>query len=323
MPVIPALQNLLDSMPATGLTDVTDMPSVRQAGLEGSDALAALVAQAPLDVGSVHTAMIPVDGGEIKVRIYQPATPGPHPIHVFYHGGGWMAGTIEETFVDSLCRERTALAGYVTVAVEYRLAPEFKFPIPLEDSYAALLWTVEHAADYDGDPQNITIGGGSAGANIAAAIALKARNENGPKIRFQVLEVPALDLTLSSPSVEQYSGGQYPLPKRELDLCVEGYLRSPDDASDPYASPLLAEDLSDLPPAFIISSEFDPLQMDGYLYAQRLRAAGVQVAFSLGEGHVHGSSQFTKLLPEAVAWRDQVIGALKAHAAEHPSPSSA
>lgn len=317
MPVIPALQTLLDSMPATGLTDLTDMPSVRQAGLEGSNALAALVAQEPLDVGSVHTEMVPVDGGEIKVCIYQPATPGPHPIHVYYHGGGWMAGTIEETFVDSTCRERTALAGYVTVAVEYRLAPEFKFPIPLEDSYAALLWTVEHAADYDGDPQNVTVGGGSAGGNLAAAVALKARNENGPRISFQVLEVPALDLTLGSPSVEQYCGGEYPLPKRELDLCVEGYLRSPEDASNPYVSPLLAEDLSKLPPALIISSEFDPLQMDGSRYAQRLHDAGVQATFSLGEGHVHGSSQFTKVLPEAAAWRNQIIDALKTHAADY------
>lgn len=316
MPVIPALQTLLDSMPTNGLTDLTDLPAVRQAGLEGSNALAALVALEPLDVGSVHTAFVPVDRGEIKVRIYQPAAPGPHPLHVFYHGGGWMAGTIEETFVDNVCRERTALAGYVTVAVEYRLAPEFKFPIPLEDSYAALLWVIEHAADYDGDANNVTIGGGSAGGNLSAAIALKARNENGPRITFQVLEVPALDLTLASPSVEQYSGGEYPLPKAEIDLCVEGYLRSPEDASNPYASPLLADDVSGLPPAFIISSEFDPLQMDGSRYAQRLQDAGVPVAFSLGEGHVHGSSQFTKLLPEAAAWRDQVIDALKTHAAD-------
>ncbi|MEV4954078.1 alpha/beta hydrolase [Paenarthrobacter nitroguajacolicus] len=319
MPVIPALKALLDALPANGLTDLSDLPSLREAGLEGSNALAAIVAEEPLDVASVDTALVPVDGGEIEVRIYQPTAPGPHPVHVFYHGGGWMAGTIEEAFVDNVCRERTALAGYVTVAVEYRLAPEFKFPIPLEDSYAALLWAVAHAADYDGDPGNVTIGGGSAGGNLSAAIALKARDENGPKISFQILEVPALDLTLSSPSVEQYSGGQYPLPKAEIDLCVGAYLRSPEDTTNPYVSPLLADDVSGLPPALIISSELDPLQMDGSRYAQRLRDAGVPVTFFLGEGHVHGSSQFTKLLPEAAAWRDQVIGALKAHAAVHRS----
>lgn len=314
MPVIPALRQLLDSMPSGAPIDLTDAPAVRRGGLEGSNALAALVAPEPLEVGSVHTAQVPVDGGEILVRIYQPATPGPHPLHVFYHGGGWIAGTIEETFVDIVCRERTALAGYVTATVEYRLAPEHKFPIPLEDSYTALLWIVEHAADYDADPERLTIGGGSAGGNLAAAITLKARDEQGPAITFQVLEVPAVDLTMGSPSVGKYSGGEYPLAKAELDLCLEAYLRSPVDATDPYASPLLAEDHTGLPPALIISSEFDPLCDDGSRYAQRLEEAGVPVTFVLGEGQVHGSSQFTKLLPESAAWRDQVIDALRAHA---------
>lgn len=314
MPVIPALQALLNSAPPAAPLDLTNLPATRQAGLQGADALAALVAQEPLDVGSVHTALVPVEGGEIKVRIYQPAAPGSHPVHVFYHGGGWMAGTIEESFVDIACRERTALAGYVTVAVEYRLAPEFKFPIPLNDSYAALQWVAEHAAEYNGDPERLTIGGGSAGGNLAAAVALKARDENGPRITFQVLEVPALDLTMGSSSIEQYGGGEYPLTNADLNVCLEGYLRSPVDAVDPYASPLLAEDLSNLPPTVIISSEFDVLQMDGARYADRLAEAGVAVSFTLGEGQVHGSSQFTKLLPESAAWRDQVIDALREHA---------
>ncbi|MGN7860848.1 alpha/beta hydrolase [Microbacterium sp. 22303] len=314
MPVIPALRQLLDSIPSGAPIDLINVPAARRGALEGSNALAALVAPEPLEVGSVHTAQVPVDGGEIFVRIYQPATPGPHPLHVFYHGGGWIAGTIEETFVDIACRERTALAGYVTAAVEYRLAPEYKFPIPLEDSYTALLWIVEHAADYDADPERLTIGGGSAGGNLAAAITLKARDEQGPAITFQVLEVPAVDLTMGSPSVGKYSGGEYPLAKAELDLCLEAYLRSPVDATDPYASPLLAEDHTGLPPALIISSEFDPLCDDGSRYAQRLEEAGVPVTFVLGEGQVHGSSQFTKLLPESAAWRDQVIDALRAHA---------
>ncbi|KRE64393.1 MULTISPECIES: alpha/beta hydrolase [unclassified Arthrobacter] len=317
MPVIPALRALLNSLPPRAPFDPADFPSVRQADLEGSNALAAQVAAGPLEVGSVQTAMVPVDGGEIGVRIYQPATAGPHPIHLYYHGGGWITGTIEEAFVDIACRERTALAGYVTVAVEYRLAPEFKYPIPLEDSYAAMLWIVERAADYDADPERVTVGGSSAGGNLAAAVALKARDENGPRITFQVLEVPALDLTLASPSIEQYGGGEYPLSRPEIDMCLAAYLPSTEAATDPYASPLLAQDLSGLPPAYIISSELDPLQMDGSRYAQRLQDAGVQAIFSLGKGHVHASSQFTKLLPEAAAWRDHVIAELKAHASNH------
>lgn len=313
MPVIAALQALLDSAPPAAPLDLSDLPRLRQGGLEGAEALAALVALEPLEVGAVRTVKVPVQGGEIRVRIYRPASQGPHPIHVFYHGGGWVAGTIEETFVDVVCRERTALAEYVSVAVEYRLAPEFKFPIPLEDSYAALNWIIEHAAEYDGDPKRVTIGGGSAGANLAAAVALKARDEKGPRITFQILEVPALDLTLGSASIAMYGGGDYPLSKVDLDMCIEAYLSSPIDATDPYASPLLAEDLSNLPPALIISSEFDPLQMDGSRYANRLEDAGVAVTFTLGEGQVHGSSQFTKLLAESAAWRDQVVVALREH----------
>lgn len=316
MPVIPAIQNFLNDMPAGGPIDLGDLPAVRKMGLEFANTLAGLVALEPLEVGSVHTATVPVEDGEITVRIYQPAAQGPHPIHIYYHGGGWITGSIEENFVDYTCRERTALAGYVTVAVEYRLAPEFKFPIPLEDSYAALLWVVEHAADYDGDPNNVTVGGGSAGGNLAASVALKARDEDGPSIAFQMLEIPALDLTKSSSSIEQYGGGEYPLSKAEIEVCLDGYLKERGDATNPYASPLLADDLSGLPPAYIISSEFDTLQMDGSRYADRLQAAGVSATFSLGEGHVHGSHQFTKMLPEAAAWRDEVIAALATHAAQ-------
>jgi len=286
----------------------------RKAGNEGAAALATAYAEEPREVGTVSTAHVQVDGGHITVRIYQPKQSGPHPIHVYYHGGGWMFGTIDDPFVDILCRERTALAGYVTVAVEYRLAPEHKFPIPLNDSYAALVWIVEHAAEFDADPTRVTLGGGSAGANLAAAVALKARNENGPAITFQLLEVPALDLTASSPSVEKYGTGEYPLSRTELQACIDGYLATPMDATNEYASPLLAQDLSGLPPAHIMPSEYDPLQDDGARYAERLTAAGVKATLTVGAGHIHGSSQFTKLLPEAAAWRDEAISHLIQHA---------
>lgn len=214
MPVIPALQAMLANIPPQPDAQTMSLTDQRKAALEGAAALASAVAEEPREVGAVTTAQVGVDGGHIEVRIYQPKNPGPHPIHLYYHGGGWMFGTIEEPFVDIACRERTALAGYVTIAVEYRLAPEHKFPIPLNDSYAALEWIVEHAAEFDADPTRVTLGGGSAGANLAAAVALKARNENGPAIAFQLLEIPAVDLTASSPSVEKYGTGSTPCPGR-------------------------------------------------------------------------------------------------------------
>jgi len=316
MPVLPALQALLDALPPFPALDLDPekVAGLREAGLAGSNALAATVAEAPRPVGTVTTEKMPVEGGEITLRIYQPEGPGPHPIHVYYHGGGWAAGTIEEVFVDVICRERTALAGYVTIAVEYRLAPEHKFPVPLDDSYAALLWAAEHAPEFNAKPDLITIGGGSAGANLAAAITLKARDEEGPKIAFQVLEIPALDLTLTGPGYELYGNGEYPLPLTDIETYRAAYLPTADDRKNPLASPLLAEDLSQLPPALILSSEYDPLQFDGSRYAERLNDAGVEATFILGAGQIHGSSQFTKLLPESAAWRDEVITYLRAHA---------
>ncbi len=314
MPLIPALKTLLDSLPAAQLLDPSDLAGWRAGGLVGANALAAAVVEPARDVGRVSTARVPVAGGEITVRIYEPVSSGPHPIHLYYHGGGFIGATIEEDFVDIACRERAALAGYVTVAVEYRLAPEHPFPIPLEDSYAALLWVVKHANEYDADPERVTVGGLSAGANLAAAVALKARDEKGPAISFQLLEVPALDLTATGPGYELYGGGEYPLATAEVLACLSAYLASPEDARNPYASPLLAEDLSELPPAHIMSSEFDVVQFDGSRYAERLNAAGVAATFSLGRGHAHGSSQYTKLLPEAVVWRDEAIATLRAHA---------
>ncbi|BCW86512.1 esterase (plasmid) [Arthrobacter sp. NicSoilE8] len=314
MPVIPAIEALLANIPSqSGMEDMS-IEDQRKAGNEGAIALASVVADDPREVGTITEVEVEVDGEHITLRVYQPETQGPHPIHVYYHGGGWMFGTINDPFVDILCRERTALAGYVSVAVEYRLAPEHKFPIPFNDSYAALEWIAEHAAEFDGDPTRITVGGGSAGANLAAAVALKARNENGPAITFQLLEVPALDLTASSPSVEKYGTGEYPLSRAELQACIDGYLSTPEDAKNEYASPLLAQNLTGLPPAHIMPSEYDPLQDDATRYAERLRDAGVQATLTVGSGHIHGSSQFTKLLPEAAAWRDEAIAHLIEHA---------
>ena len=286
----------------------------RKASFEGAVALAMAVAEKPREVSAVTNARVEVDGGHIELRIYQPKNAGPHPIHLYHHGGGWVFGTINEAFVDIVCRERTALAGYVTVAVGYRLAPEHKFPIPVNDCYAALEWIVEHAAEFGADPTRVTVGGGSAGANLAAAVALKARNENGPAIAFQLLEIPAVDLTASSPSVEKYGTGEYPLSRTELQRCLDAYLYAPEDALNEYASPLLAQDLTGLPPAHIMTSEYDALQDDGTRYAERLTTSGVEATLTLGSGHVHGSSQFTRLLPEAVAWRDEAIAQLIKHA---------
>jgi acetyl esterase len=261
-------------------------------------------------VRSIEDHRIAVRDGSIVLRVFRPLADGPRPIHLYFHGGGWVLGSAYDAMTEITCRERAAMAGHVVVAVDYRKAPEHKFPTALDDAYAALLWIAGHREEIGGLPDVITVGGGSAGGNIAAALALKVRDEGGPPIALQLLEVPVLDLTFSQPSYDLYGSG-YALSSVAMEGARRDYLDSPSDRTDPYASPLLAQDLSGLPPAFIISAEFDVVRDDGAAYAERLRQAGVPARFALQLGQVHSSSLFTKISPAARAWRDQLIAALR------------
>jgi acetyl esterase len=236
---------------------------------------------------------VPVAGGEVTARVYRPDADAPLPGYLYLHGGGWWLGTLDQS--DSTCRGIATDAECVVVSVDYRLAPEHKFPTATEDSYAALLWIVDHAGELGIDPSRIAVGGGSAGGNLAAVVALMARDRGGPDLVLQVLEVAALDFT--TPDKETY-----------IDL----YLGDPAHAANPYASPLLAPDLSDLPPALVMSAEYDGLAKEDAAYAQRLRDAGIAVEERCWEGQFHGSMQLAKLIPdEAAAYHDQVVTALR------------
>ena len=244
-------------------------------------------------------------------------------MHLFLHGGGWVAGSAHDSYIDILSRERAVGASCVVVAVDYRKAPEHTFPTGLEDTQAALEWVVAHADELGARPDLVTIGGQSAGANLAAALAVKLRDEDGFQLALQLLEAPALDLTLSLPSHETYGTG-YGLHLADVRRLVPLYLTDPDEATNPYASPLLAPDLSGLPPAHVMSAEFDMLRDDGERYVQRLHAAGVPATFSLQRGHVHFSAALTKPMAAARAWRDEAVSVLAgAHrdAADTVSPS--
>ncbi len=258
---------------------------------------------------------------EIPLQIYRDAgaTHGsdarPRGALVVYHGGGWCLGSIEDS--DRRCRTYASQTGVLVVNVGYRLAPEHPFPTPLEDCYQALVWTAEHAHQLGIDPDRIGVAGDSAGANLAAAVCLLARDRGGPPVCFQLLEIPGLDLTLSSPSVERYPTG-YMLEAEDIRWCVRTYLAG-HDASDPLASPLLAEDLRGLPPAYIACAECDPLADDGRRYAERLAAHGVAVKHREYEGQIHASHALTALLPTARAWRDDVVAAVREHLKESPA----
>lgn len=309
MDLDPAVRKFLDTKPDSG--DPDQPVAVRRDLIRrGSDLLFDTFAQdvdrAPLE----QDFALPRPGAEIRVRVYRPSDGSGLPVHVFVHGGGFWLSSIDERVNQAICRERCHRAGCVVVAVDYRLSPEHRFPVPLEDCYAGLLWAAEHAAEIGGDPASISVGGVSAGATLAAAVTLMARDRRGPRLRLQLLEVPALDLTLRGMR-DSGVGDEYGITVEEMELCRDLYLPSAGFAVDPLASPLHAKDLAGLPPTRVMTAEFDPLRHDGELFAARLREAGVTVAHRRYPGAVHGSLVLTRTWPPAQRWHDDAVAALR------------
>lgn len=310
MPLDPRVRRIVQIMNALDTrADDTPMADRRAASAATSKKLGRLVMPPGPEPASQRDHLVPVTGGRIRVRTYRPHGPGPFPLYVFLHGGGWCVGTLDER--DPRCRAASAGASCVVASVDYRVAPENAYPTPVEDCYAALLWLVEHAAELDVDPGRIAVGGESAGGNLAAVAALMARDRSGPTICHQWLDVPATDLTLAQPSITSVPDGHL-LDRSAIDRYLACYLADPAQATEPYASPLLDSDLSGLPPAWVMSAEFDKLRDDGRAYADALSAAGVAVTYRLLEGHVHPSFAFTRAVPSAKAYETDAIAALAA-----------
>lgn len=309
MPVDPALQPMLDA--ANAAPPRPEGLSIAEARANANGMMAqsflALGDDGP-EVASTVDHSIDVDSGQITVRVYTPHGTPPFPAHLYLHGGGFWMGAVEQ--FDSGCRQTAEGAGCVVASVDYRLAPEHRFPTAAEDCYTALRWLVEYADELGVDGTRVSVGGGSAGGNLAAVVALMARDRGGPPLVFQVLEIPVTDLTMSHPSVEE-NGQGYILTKDAMAQYVGYYLRTAVDAKDAYASPLFAENLSGLPPAMVMTAEFDPLRDEGEAYARRLEEAGVPVTLRRWEGQIHGSQSFSKLLPAAKEYADMVHEALR------------
>jgi acetyl esterase len=260
----------------------------------------------------VHTVTdhtIPVDGGQIRCRIYRPSDEPHLPAHVTLHGGGWWQGSIDDLICDAIARQRCAQADIVVIAVEYRLAPEHPFPIPLEDVHAAYLWVAGHAEGLGIDRDNMSIGGSSAGGNLAAATSLKLRDGNHQRPVLQLLEVPVLDLTLATArhAAIDIDG---PYVRSELEQAAGRYLGESDAAATALASPLLATDLHGLPPAVILTAEHDQLHEDGERYAAHLTDAGVRARVVRHPGALHGTAMLTRTWPPAAAWQHEATAAL-------------
>ncbi|MED1949724.1 alpha/beta hydrolase [Brevibacillus centrosporus] len=221
----------------------------------------------------------------IAVRIYTPAADGPFPVFVYYHGGGWVIGDLETA--DASCRMLANRTKSVVVSVDYRLAPEHKFPIPAEDSYAALEWAAANAASFHGDPNQIVVGGDSAGGNLSAVVSQMARDRKGPKIAAQVLIYPVTSLEYDTESYELFQKG-FGLDRELMKWFGGHYIQNEEDKRLAYVSPLFADDVSRLPPAIIITAENDVLRDEGATYAAKLERAGVPVEYLCEPGMVHG-----------------------------------
>jgi acetyl esterase len=233
----------------------------------------------------VEDIRIPGPAGEIPLRIYTPREESPLPVFIWLHGGGWTFGKLN--CFDALCAHIARTVGCVVVSVDYRLAPKHKFPAAVDDSYAAAAWIAQNAASINGDPARIAIGGGSAGGNLAAAVCLMARDKGGPTLIFQLLAYPSTNIaTLETDSYRTYAKG-YGLTRFHAKWFRKQYLKDEKDGSNPYASPLLAPDLSNLPPALILTGEYDVVRDDGEAYAKRLREAGVETRLIRYDGKGH------------------------------------
>ncbi len=261
-------------------------------------------------VGRIENRAVPGPAGEIPVRIYQPAGGiGPHPLAVYFHGGGWVLGTLDTH--DDVCRTLANRSGALVVSVEYRRAPEYRFPAPLEDCVSAVRWCALRGAEIGGDGARVAVVGDSAGGNLAGAVALRFRDEKGPALALQVLIYPVTDLAFETASYREYAVG-FGLTRGMMRYFWKSYLQSPADGGGAYASPLRAASLSGLPPALILTAQYDVLRDEGEAYAARLAQAGVPTRCTRYLDMNHGFIQLAALCEPALLGLEEAADALRA-----------
>jgi acetyl esterase len=305
MPLDPAARLMLEAMTASGLTfQPGTTPEQRRAAM-----LRVMPDSARIQpVHAVDDRVIPGPAGEIPVRVFRPSA-APLPILVWFHGGGWVTGSVETH--DLVCRQLCAAVDAIVVSVDYRLAPETKFPGAVDDCVAAWSWVAAHAADLGGDPARIAVGGDSAGGNLAAVVELVARDEGLAAPAHQLLVYPVADYEFERPSMVENATGYF-LEADTMRWFFDHYARTPDDFADWRMSPLRAPDLAGVAPATVLTAEFDPLRDQGEAYGERLRAAGVPTEILRADGVFHGYFGMQKFLPPAKAPWDLAVSALRA-----------
>jgi acetyl esterase len=305
MPLDPQSKQIIDATAALGLPPVEQTtPAQARENMRARTAALGPVE----DVRRIDDYRVPVEGGEITVRCYSPAGPGPFPALVFFHGGGWVIGDLETH--DGICRSLANAADCVVASVDYRLAPEHKYPVAAEDAFTATCWIAQQGGQLGVDTRRLAVGGDSAGGNLAAAVTLMSRDRGGPELALQILVYPVTDHQDDTPSYRDHADG-YLLTRNAMRWFWDQYLRRREDGREPYASPLLAPSLDGLPAALVITAEYDPLRDEGEAYATRLREAGVAVTLTRYPGMIHGFFRMINLVDKARAARDEVAAALR------------
>ena len=306
VPVHPQVQVLLDQLAAAGGVPLNELsPAEARAAFKILSAL-----DQPEEVARVDDRLVPGDGNDVPVRVYTPADAvgGSAPLLLWIHGGGWVIGDLDTT--DATARALANRSGAVTVSVDYRLAPEHPSPAALEDCLAALTWSVENAELLGVDATRVAVGGDSAGGNLAACLCQRVRDEFGPEIDFQLLVYPVTDCTATSQSYEDNAEGYF-LTRDTMHWFIGHYLADC-DPKDARVSPLHADSLAGLPPALVITAEYDPLRDEGEAYARGLEDAGVSARVVRYDGQIHGFVVLAAVLDDGRHALDRAGTALRA-----------
>ncbi len=310
MPLDPQMQELLE-LTAEFRAVPNHQKTARQARADTLERTAAMAAlgDGPEPIASVEDRVIPGPGGDIPIRIYTPDSPSGGAI-LYFHGGGWVICNLDTH--DAPARALAKLSGATLISVDYRLAPEAKYPAAADDCYAATQWVSEHGGDLGIDPSRIAVSGDSAGGNLAAVVAQLARDRGGPAIAFQALIYPVTDLDFTTRSYAEHGSSGDLLSTADMRWYWDHYLESPEQAQEQYAAPLRADDLGGLPPALVITAEYDVLCDEGEAYARRLWAAGVPTRLTRYDGVIHGFFNMAPVLDKATAAQQQAGSAIRA-----------